>query len=225
MSSQPLRALTDTSKSPSDESENISLTGFALQSPLSGNRNFSASSPSREDQMQYIQPDILQGPNGRAVSEIQARDNVAGQSFMEDLHRSDGGNDTTLLETNGMDDSLTRSETHETSQDSYEDVPAATPMGYAEDMAPQASTSDSESKDILLCDSFTDLRANDPRILEFLKSIPKDLLETALKAEAVGDSIPKAQHECTECHKPFRRPCELKCVITAPLPMLKLTQR
>lgn len=61
---------------------------------------------------------------------------------------------------------------------------------------------------------------SDRRILvKILQSLPKELLQTALKGEgeecekdssAQDDSSTKALHRCPECEKRFGRPCELK---------------
>ena len=65
------------------------------------------------------------------------------------------------------------------------------------------------------------LNKDDPKMLEILKALPKKLLEDALKSGSMTSSSDnssrkfaknKNQHLCSDCSKPFNRPCELKYV-------------
>ncbi|KAK5987253.1 hypothetical protein PT974_11377 [Cladobotryum mycophilum] len=56
-------------------------------------------------------------------------------------------------------------------------------------------------------------RADRSRLVELLKSMPKDLLESVLKGEGKEsgkDETTKTSHKCPDCAKSFVRPCELK---------------
>lgn len=214
---QSLQSQGGTRQSSSEESDQISLNGY-LQTPHSADKNDDASLC--DDQMQYIQPEVLQGPGTQMQNQAEA-------SFLEDLRQTEHGNDTNLLGLDGDMGSLTDTDTQETSDISYEDAESpATPTKQTEDTAPQPCTLDDESKRPLLAGFNPTLAADTPRVLEFLKSLPKELLQNALKTEAVGTSSTKMQNQCPtpKCGKHFNRPCELKYVWLLPYSLnLRLT--
>lgn len=108
--------------------------------------------------------------------------------------------------------------------DSHSDgAPASTAMESTDTVminAEKAQSTPSLSPTILLPEGPYRPGKDQSKVLEFLKTIPKELLENALKSDASdsqegssqSSSSNRHQHACPECNKSFNRQCELKCV-------------
>lgn len=182
-----------------------SLNAFALQSSLANNRSGPAAF--REDQMQYIQPDILHESNGCVSPGVQPQDQMA-QSFMTPLQQGNDSNGTNLPMTGERQGSSADTDTQGSSSMQYEDVEtAATPVGHMEGTTPESYSPD--SKDVLFA-GFPSGLSDQSQMLKVLESLPKEILETALSAKNSGDSSQRLPHGCSKCGKGFKRLCELK---------------
>lgn len=190
---------------PGSRAGHDSLNAFALQSSLPNNR--SGPTAFREDQMQYIQPDILHESNG-CVSPVDQPQGQMSQPFVTHIQHGNASNGTSLPTTGEGQSSSADTDTQGSSSMRYEEVEiAATSVDHMEETAPESYSPN--SKDVLFA-GFPSGLNDQSQMLKVLQSFPKEILETALSAKSSGDSSPRLPHGCSACGKGFKRLCELK---------------
>ncbi|KAK7415371.1 hypothetical protein QQX98_005910 [Neonectria punicea] len=89
------------------------------------------------------------------------------------------------------------------------------------DVEPEQSSPAIRSSSDTISVNLLGLHKDPERVLEYLKTLPKELLKSALNEDAENSKATgstqdsanqKTQYPCTECPKKFARPCELKFV-------------
>ena len=200
--------------------------------------------PVQEDDENFIQPDILNRTGQRFPQPTRSLEGnflslPDTRYHCEDANQEgmvgDGGSlmdegdvqPPELLPSQGRHserqlDSLDTHAAQSSERDTSSQETGTTDIGMADIDQPQAQSTSSPSSD-LLSDVLPRLDEGSASLLEFLKRVPKEYLEKALKREG-GDShgqgeassqessSSKTQHACPDCTKTFNRPCELKYV-------------
>lgn len=160
----------------------------------------------------FIQPDVLQDSSAQPFSSahnmsqsIPIRDCYHHKDEHTDLAGSSEDSDRTVVELDKpSQDSTPLAEPNEPGRES---------QGYAGGVAPHGHTELDHS-----LFQTSDLQTYSPETLEYLRKLPKGLLEKALEAsKEPGDdsqqgeaSRSPSELRCEMCRKPFSRPCELK---------------
>lgn len=196
--------------------------------------------PVQEDEEVYVQPDILSETTPHSTPDSPALGDDL--SLSPALPReSPGLNDEDMMDLDSASlqqndpelpmpaTSHSRTENEQTGSDGSD---------FSQDPYPECDLSEPESTDVKMAEAsssqpiasrlpaslsrgLSDLTKDDPKLLELLKGLPKELLESALKGDSMGQSSEsssrkssknKTKHVCSECSKLFNRPCELKYV-------------
>lgn len=214
----------------------------SLDSLLPGNTENIRSNltPVQEDEEVYIQPDVLSETTPHSTPDSPAMGDDLRLSPA--LPRESPGlndEDTMDVDTASVEQndpvlpmpaaSHSRTENEQTGDDG---------SGFSQDPYPECDLSESESSDVRTAEAsssqsiasrlpasfsrgLSGLSKDDPTLLEILRGLPKELLESALKSDSISQSSEsssrkssknKTKHVCSECSKLFNRPCELKYV-------------
>ncbi|CAM1500687.1 Fc.00g098490.m01.CDS01 [Cosmosporella sp. VM-42] len=196
--------------------------------------------PVQEDDEDFIQPDILSRTGQRVPQAARSLEgnflSLPVSRYHSDDASQDGmiGDDSPLIDEGDIQHPELPSAQVEHRESQYDSLEAhATQSPMRDTSSHEADNTNTEMADVdqsqaqstsspstdSLSESLPKLDEDPQKLIEFLKSLPKEYLQKVLKSEN-GDSqgepssqessTGKNQHACSDCSKSFNRPCELK---------------
>lgn len=206
----------------------------------------------------FLRPELLhgtgQGPlqSGRAFGVQITPQSTGRYPYTQQTHESMPSNCELSVcnddDTSPLDDATESSE-HGEEHGSTLEMASAPPKGLGlnqvkagqsdvkmTDVETEKSNSAPHSSSDTISVNLLGLHKDSERVLEYLKTLPKELLKSALNGDVENskatsstlDSVSqKTLYPCTECTKKFGRPCELKFVLQSalPVPLLTISQK